>query len=58
MGLGAPMRGKIYIIISIFYKCMQTIKLRQTNENNRGPSTSKSDAKVYLERQKATPKWS
>ncbi len=58
MGLGAPMRGKIYIIISIFYKCMQTIKLRQTNENNRGPSTSKSDAKVYLERQKATSKWS
>ncbi len=36
---------------------MQTIKLRQTTENNGGPFTSKSDAKgvSYLEHQKATP---
>ncbi len=35
----------LYKIISIFYKCMQTIKLRQTTENNVGPFMSKSDAK-------------
>ncbi len=28
-----------------FYKCMQTIKLRQTTENNGGPCTSKNYAK-------------
>ncbi len=35
----------VYKIIYIFYKCMQTIKLRQTTENNVGPFMSKSDAK-------------
>ncbi len=35
----------LFKIISIFYKCIQTIKLRQTTENNGGPCMSKSDAK-------------
>ncbi len=35
----------VYTIISIFYKCIQTIKIRQTTENNGGPFMSKSDAK-------------
>ncbi len=51
MGLGAPVKVQIYIkIISIFYKYLKTIKLRQTTENNRGPCMSK-NAKC----QKATP---
>ncbi len=35
----------VYKSVSIFYKCMQTIKLRQTAENNGGPCMTKSDAK-------------
>ncbi len=35
----------LYEILSIFYKCMQTIKLRQTTENNGGPCILKNDAK-------------
>ncbi len=46
VGLVAPMKEKDYIqLFLVFYKCMQTIKLRQTTENNVGPFMSKSDAK-------------
>ncbi len=46
VGLVAPMKEKDYIkLFLFFYKCMQTIKLRQTTENNGGPFMSKSDAK-------------
>ncbi len=34
-------------IISIFYKCIQTIQLRQTTENNGGPCKSKMTLKGY-----------
>ncbi len=44
----------LYKIISIFYKCLQTIKLRQTTENNGGMSKN-GYLKGYLQRQKATP---
>ncbi len=47
----------VYTIISIFYKCMQTIKLRQTTENNGGPFTSKSDAKMVLTKLQYVPSW-
>ncbi len=47
----------LYKIISIFYKCRQTIKLRKNNWKQwRTPSHGKVMLKGYLECQKATPK--
>ncbi len=48
VGLGDLMKVYIYIklfFIFFFYKCMQSIKLRQTTENNGGPCKSKNDVK-------------
>ncbi len=46
VGLSAPMKSIIYIkLFLFFYKCMQTIKLRRTTENNGGPWTLKTDTK-------------
>ncbi len=53
--LDAPM--KVYNLFK-FFTCMQTIKLRQTTENNGGPFTSKSDAKWVHWASKSDVKWS
>ncbi len=53
VGLGAPMKVYIYIqLFLFFYKCMQSIKLRQTTENNRGPARLAMALKGYFEHQK------
>ncbi len=56
VGLSAPMKSIIYIkLFQFFYKCMQTIKLRRTTENNGGPWTLKTDTKrIEKEKKKKT----
>ncbi len=65
VGLGAPVKVYIlYTIMSIFYKCMQTIKLRQTTEGPASqkwakgvPWASKSDAKGVLTKLQYVTSW-
>ncbi len=49
VGLGACSNDSIHLykMISIFYKCMQTIKLRQTTEKNEDPAHRKVTLKGY-----------